>query len=233
MKRSRLLSALALPLLLWSSLPALAGDPVAPAAAPPAAAPPAPAPVVYKLEPGKSHVYVQVFKDPTTMAAGLSHDHVIAAKGWTGSFTWDPANPAACKADINVPVAQLDNDSPEMRKKVGYDTTLDDDGRADVKEHMLGDDQLNASKYPNITFKVTKCEGTGTAIKVTGDFSLHGVTKTITVPMTVNATPTNVTAKGSFKVKHTDYGMEPFSALLGQLKNNNEMTFFIDVIGKP
>lgn len=208
---------------------AFAGDPAATAPAP-APAPPAPAPVTYKLDPSKGFVYIQVFKDPTTLASGLSHDHVIRAMGWTGAVTWDPANPATCKVDINVPVAQLLVDAPEMRKKVGYDTVLDDSQREDVTKNMLSDEQLDGKKYPNITFKATKCEGTGDSVKVTGGLTIHGVTKTVTVPMKVTNGDA-FTAKGSLHILATDYGFEPYSALLGQLKNQNDMTLTIDVVG--
>ena len=201
--------------------------------APAPAAAPAAAPVKYKLDANKGFVYVQVFKDQSTLAASLSHDHVIRAKGWSGAVTWDPSNVGACQVEVNVPVGQLEVDAPEMRKKVGYDTVLDDSDRGTVREHMLAEDQLNSAKYPNISFKSTKCEGTGSAIKVTGNFTLHGVSKQVTVPMTLSGDGKAFTAKGSFKVKQSDFGYKPFEALLGQLKNSDEISFTIDVVGAP
>lgn len=196
---------------------------------PPAAV--APAPVKYKLDPNKGFVYVQVFKDKSTLAEGLSHDHVIRAKAWTGSVTWDPANVGACQIEVSVPVSSLEVDAPDMRKKVGYDTVLDDDDRATVREHMMDAGQLNAGQYPTIAFKSTKCEGTGSAIKVSGNFTLHGVTKAVTVPMTISADGKAFTAKGNLKVKQSDFGIKPFEALLGQLKNSDEISFTIDAVG--
>lgn len=201
----------------------------APPAAPAAA--PAAAPVKYKLDANKGFVYVQVFKDQSTLAASLSHDHVIRSKGFSGAVTWDPTNVGACQVEVTVPVSQLEVDAPDMRKKVGYDTVLDDDDRNTVKEHMLAGDQLNAAKFPTISFKSTKCEGTGANIKVTGNFTLHGVSKPVTVPMTLSADGKTFTAKGSFKVKQSDFGYKPFEALLGQLKNSDEITFTVDVVG--
>lgn len=200
-----------------------------PAATPPAA--PTAAPVTYKLDPSKGFLYVQVYKDPDTLASGLSHDHVIRSTGYTGTVTWDPTNPGACQVEINVPVKSLQPDADDMRKKVGYDTVLDEGQRKEVMEHIVSDTQLDASKFPNITFKSTKCEGTGASAKVTGNFTMHGVTKSITVPMNISADGTKFSAKGNFKVLQTDYGFQPFSALLGQLKNKNEMSFTIDVLG--
>ena len=199
---------------------------------PPRPAPVAPPPpVAYKLDASKGLLYVQVSKDPDTLASSLSHDHGVRATGWTGTATWDPTNAAACKVDISVPVASLETDADDLRKKVGYDTVLDESQRAEVKEHFLAADQLNAAANPNITFKSTKCEGSGSAVKVTGNLTIRGVAKSVTVPMNITADGKAFSAKGSFTVNHTDFGFQPFSALLGQLKNKNEMRFTIDVKG--
>ena len=43
--------------------------------------------------------------------------------------------------------------------------------RKDVKKHMLSDIQLNADKYPMITFQSTGCEGSGTEVTLNGNFT--------------------------------------------------------------
>jgi polyisoprenoid-binding protein YceI len=200
-------------------------------AAPAAPAAPAAAPVSYKLDNVKSSLIVKVFKDPTTLAAGLSHDHAVKATKWTGAVTWDAANPAACKIDFTVPVKDLDPDPPEARQRAGLTGTLDDGMRAEVKEHILGDDQLEASKYPTITFKSTSCAAASGKINVTGTFTMHGKSKTLTAPFTVQADGTTFTGKGTFRLKQTDFGFQPFTALLGQLKNQDGIEFMVDVTG--
>jgi hypothetical protein len=40
-----------------------------------------------------------------------------------------------------------------------------------------------------------------------------------------------MSAAGTFSAKATDFGFEPYSALLGALKNRNEMKFTVDVKG--
>ncbi|MSP54363.1 MAG: YceI family protein [Myxococcales bacterium] len=220
------------PLLIVGATAAVAATPVATA---PPAAEPAAAPVVtvadYVLDPSKSQIYVQVYKDPDTLAAGLSHDHVIAATGWNGKVTWDTANIAACKVTISVPTSGLVNDEDSLRKKVGYDTVLDSGDRAEVKEHMLGSDQLNAGSFPNLTFTSTSCAASGTSTVVKGNMSLHGVSKAVSVTMAITADGKSFGAKGTLALGQTDFGITPFSALFGQLKNKNEMKFTIDVKG--
>lgn len=207
-----------------------------PAAPLPAAAPtPAPAAVAvrYNIDPGGSRLYVQVFKDPSTAGAGLSHDHVVAATGWTASVTWDADELAACAVRFDVPVSGLVNDEPGLRKRVGYDVMLSDSQRADVKKNMLGSGQLDSGRFPTITYQSSGCAQNGDRIDVTGILSIHGVGKRLTVPLQVEASPERVRASGGFKLKASDFGFEPYTAMLGALKNVDRMSFTVDVVGAP
>lgn len=214
---TRLLPAL-LPLLLSVGCAASAQEVPAPASAP----------VTYKLG---GTLYAKVYKDPSTLGAGLSHDHVVKATGWSGTATWDPANVAGCKVSITVPVSGLDPDDPALRTSVGLTTTLDDSQRAEVKGHIVGASQLNAASFPNITYASSACAPNGAATSVTGTISIHGVGKSVTVPLKVTADGTNFSASGGFSINQTDFGVTPFSALLGQLKNQNKVDIVLKITG--
>ncbi|MBI3821890.1 MAG: YceI family protein [Planctomycetes bacterium] len=47
-------------------------------------------------------------------------------------------------------------------------------------EHLRSDTFFDAKKYPDMTFKSTKVEPIDGGYKVTGDFTMHGVTKSVT-----------------------------------------------------
>ena len=139
-------------------------------------------PVSYALQTGSSSLYVQVFKDTTTAASGMSHDHVMRASGWTGTATWDPARPENCKIDISVPVDKLVVDPAKLRAAVGYDSTLSDGQRGDVRKNMLSKDQLNSSKYSEISFSATSCKVvSGSKVDVSGKLTIKGTSKPITI----------------------------------------------------
>ena len=178
-------------------------------------------------------LYIQVYKDPTTVAQALAHDHVIQAKGWTGVATYDPENPAACDIRVSVPVGQLVVDEKGLREQLGYDTFPSDSEREDIRKEMLGSGVLDAEKYPTVTFISTSCADDGERVKVTGDMTLHGVTRTVVVPMTLKADEVNFSAKGSTKLKSSDYSMPPFSAGFGALKNQDTMILVVSLHGTP
>jgi polyisoprenoid-binding protein YceI len=62
-----------------------------------------------------------------------------------------------------------------------------DTGVAKLDEALKSPDFLDATKYPTITFKSTKVEKTGeNVLKITGDLTVHGVTKPVTLDAKVN-----------------------------------------------
>lgn len=54
-------------------------------------------------------------------------------------------------------------------------------------DHLRSKDFFDVEKFPTITFKSTKIEKAGDKLKITGDLTIHGVTK----PVTLDATVTN------------------------------------------
>ena len=212
--------------------PAQATAPITTDQSPPPVVAPA-APVRYRLDPGAGAIYVQVYKDPDTLAAGLSHDHVIVAKGWTGTVVWTPDDLSACSIDIRVPVNSLQNDASEWRTRVGYDTTLSESQRAEVRDHMIGSSQLDAARYPEITFRSTGCARDGDRYAVTGTLSVHGKSQTVTIKMKISGDGARFSASGTLKFKQSSFGFQPFSAMAGALKNRDEVKLVIEVSGKP
>lgn len=64
----------------------------------------------------------------------------------------------------------------------GLDTRV-----AKLDEELKGPAFLDAAKYPAITFKSTRVEKTGeNGLKITGDLTIHGVTKPVTLDAKVN-----------------------------------------------
>lgn len=62
-----------------------------------------------------------------------------------------------------------------------------DTGVAKLDEALKSPDFLDATRYPTITFKSTKVEKTGkNRLKITGDLTVHGVTKPVTLDAKVN-----------------------------------------------
>jgi polyisoprenoid-binding protein YceI len=96
--------------------------------------------------------------------------HMVFAKvhgrftRWTGSIEIDEQNLAASKVSVDIETASIDT-SEEKR-----------DG------HLRTADFLDVEQFPKITFQSTKVEAHGESdLRVTGDLTLHGVTKPVTL----------------------------------------------------
>ncbi len=213
-----------LPLLLTASL-AFAQD---------EATSPAPAPARdYTIDPDKGLVYVLVLKDETTVLSSASHNHAIRAAGFSGSVRWSPDDPSQCKVSVTVPVDKLDVDPQWLRDRVGYTQKLKDGDRETIRKNMLASDQLNAAAFPTIRFESTRCTGSQGSYKVSGNLTMRGATAPVTALMKIEVEGDELQATGRFKTTHTAFGFQPFSALMGALKNRDELEFVLDVRARP
>jgi polyisoprenoid-binding protein YceI len=188
----------------------------------------------YVLDPNASDLFVVVRKDTQTALSTLGHDHVIRAGQLSGTVDFDPSAPKECKIDIIVPVAGLKADEPQMRKKVGLEGQMSEGNRADIEKDMRAEDQLDAARFPNITFKGTGCEaGAKDTVNVKGEITIHGKSMPVQVAMQYRFEGATLHARGRFNAKHADFGMKPYSAALGSLKNGEALNFGLDVKADP
>jgi polyisoprenoid-binding protein YceI len=88
-------------------------------------------------------------------------------------------------------------------------------GDATWKEHVNGERFLSAAKFPTMTFKSTSVEKVSdTQLKVTGDLTLHGVTKPVVLDTRVNKVAQHPMLRqpaagfsATTRIKRSDFGM--------------------------
>lgn len=83
--------------------------------------------------------------------------------GSTGTLTIDPARPSAAKVEIEIPMS-------------GITTTS-----AELTEHLKGPDFFDAAKFPTARFVSTSINVSGTEATITGNLTIKGVTKPVTL----------------------------------------------------
>lgn len=123
----------------------------------------------------------------------------------SGTLTLDAAKPDASKLDVSVDVGSVTTPSDKLSDELKSDAWLD------------------AGKFPAITFKSTKVVKTGADMaKVTGDLTMHGVTKTETLTVKFNGAGVNQLDKKyttgfevSGKIKRSDFGVKTYVPLIG------------------
>jgi polyisoprenoid-binding protein YceI len=139
----------------------------------------------------------------TSVIFGISHMGLSFTYGRfnkvAGEFTLDEADPSKSTFKITIDAASIDT------------------GNAGRDKHLNSGDFLNTGEFPLITFESTKVatrevEGK-TVYDVTGNFTMHGVTKEVTIPLTLlgqGAGPRGDQRAGFLtdaKLLRSDYGM--------------------------
>jgi polyisoprenoid-binding protein YceI len=108
--------------------------------------------------------------DTAHSSAGFSVKHLMVSTV-RGSF-----------AGVAGTVAIDDKDVTKSKVDVTIDAKTIDTGNEKRDEHLRSADFFDVEKFPTITFKSTKVEaGDAGALKVTGDLTMHGVTKPVTL----------------------------------------------------
>jgi polyisoprenoid-binding protein YceI len=81
---------------------------------------------------------------------------------------------------------------------------------ANLTKHLKTADFFDVAKFPQATFASTeiKAGGTGGASHtITGNLTLHGVTKSVTFPATINVTPDVANVDATFSINRKDFGI--------------------------
>ena len=155
-------------------------------------------PGAYKVEPSHTRVLFTVSHMGFTNWYG-------DFTGASGTLTLDPKNPAAASLQVTVPVGSVSTTNAKL------------DGE------LKAADWLDADRFPAASFKSTKVTPKGTGMAdVTGDMTLHGVTKPVTLHVKFNGAGVNPLDKAytaGFEahgtIKRSDFGVTKYVPLIG------------------
>ena len=174
---------------------------------------------IYAIDPDRSLVRVLALRGGALKRLG--HDHVIASRdvaGFVRRFSTGGQS-SRLEGDFYVALAALTVDEEALRQRAGFTTEPSDDDRAGTRSNMLK--SLEANAYPFVTASVrtgaVEASATGQGVTANLELTLHGVTQTVAVPVTVSLEGAALSALGRFELKQTDYGITPFSVLGGAL----------------
>lgn len=124
----------------------------------------------------------------------------------TGEVTLDPKDPATAMITLTIESASIDT-GIGMRDK-----------------HLRSADFLDVARFPTMTFESQRVEVVGRRATVTGQLTLHGVTREIVVPVDVRLSESALVATGEFQLNRRDYGIN-YSSFLNPIGNAVHVTF--------
>lgn len=171
--------------------------------------------------------------------ARLGHDHVVAVRtleGWfhpgstiTSSTSGTPGKLASdggqpARAALRFRLDGMTVDETALRAEAGLGSTPTVDAVAGTRHNMLAR-VLDAEQYPLVHVQVQGRPGAPLHTMIT----LHGVTRSYTVPAEVSINPERVTAKGTLLLNQTDFGLTPFSVLGGAIAVQDQMELRFEI----
>ena len=135
--------------------------------------------------------------------AGISNIHGRFNK-FSGKITIDTADPAKSSFEISIPIESIDTNNVKR------------------DEHLRAPDYFNAKQFPTMSFRSTKVHAVDGGYEVTGDLTLHGVTKPVSFTLQggnkVVEFPKGVKRIGlvsTFSIRRSDFGMNAEPTALG------------------
>ena len=151
------------------------------------------APVRYDLDPNHTRI------DFSWTHFGFSHP-MGRFNRFEGDFRFDPADPTQSSVTVTIPVDSIDT------------------GVAKLDAHLKTGEFFDVARYPTATFKSTRVERSGEHdLKVTGDLTLHGVTRPVVLDVVVNKIGQHPMAgraaagfDASATIKRSDFGISNY-----------------------
>lgn len=141
----------------------------------------------------------------------FSYDHMGFSRTWNifsgfeGEIMFDQDDPANSSVTVSFPVTSL---------LTGWEERYN---------HFMSDDFFGAEENETVSFTSTEIEVTGdTTAKITGDFTLNGITK----PVTLDA---ELTQAGSHPIENKPWA--GFSATTTLKRSDYDMGMFAPVVG--
>ena len=184
---------------------------------------PTPATVTYNLDASQSKFMAHAKRSGLLWFKG--HSHHLAASDFSGQVELTPDTITPASLRLVVKAASL--------HETGADFT---DAQKQIINKELKDIVFHPDQYPDITFQSTNVTVNRSTpnrheVKITGNLTLHGVTKQITIPAVVTLQGNDLRAVGEFSIDRGDFKVKATSAFHGMVRVDDDVKFEFDIVG--
>jgi polyisoprenoid-binding protein YceI len=186
---------------------------------------------VFSLVPKDSLVRIYAFR--AGLAARLGHNHVLSAPQFTGFFYLSPSGAANSRFDLAFRLDQLEIDNPAYRSELGaaFSPVLSPETIESTRQHLLGANYLQAVWFPFVRIRSLQISGEAPKFAVEAKVEMHGQEREMWIPLDVEGLPDRLSVSGSFVLRQTDFGVQPFSLLDGLLSVQDEVVLDFKLTG--
>ncbi|MEM7583661.1 MAG: YceI family protein [Acidobacteriota bacterium] len=183
------------------------------------------------------------------LAAGMAHNHLIAAADHQAALSFDPAKPLETSFELRAEAAKLEVDRGDLQQtwypRLEALGVLDEPfgevsekDRAKIHDSMVSKGQLNAENFPQITATLLSVSEKATTqgdvafpyeAKLRLEVRGKAVEKLVAARFEFSGETLNVEAVGAYQF--SDFGIKPYSAFFGAVKNQDEIHVYLNLTG--
>lgn len=178
---------------------------------------------LYVIDGRASRFTVRAFASGLLSAMG--HNPVIGIRDFSGEIRFDAEKVEAGSFRFLIKAASLN-----------VQDDISDKDRREM-ERLMHQEVLESSKFPEIRYEgatatVTKVSDMLYSATLSGDLSLHGVTRSQPLSARVTLFGSMLRASGDFTLSQTDYNIRLVSVAGGALKLKDELKFSFEVVAR-
>jgi len=181
--------------------------------------------VTYSVDAKQSKIEIHVYREGFLKAFG--HDHQISAKQFSGKVQL--AEPDVSDSAVTF--------TAEAKSLTVVDPDESEKDRKEVQETMLGEEVLDAARFPQIRFVSWKVRSVAekddaTELQVEGKLSLHGAERVVTLPVHLHVKEGQLTADGEVQLLQTEYGITPIKAGGGTVRVKDRLKISFHIVAR-
>lgn len=175
----------------------------------------------FDIGPENGRLLVRTHREGLGARAG--HDLVIEATRWAGQVRIDATEPPRGRVDVRVDARGL-----EVREGHGGARPLTDRDRLEIKGN-IEDKVLHVDREAELSFTAEQVAVEDRHARLTGDLTIGGQTRPAGLDVDLEPAADGLHARGAVQVRQTDFGIKPYSALLGMLRVADDVEVEFDV----
>lgn len=181
-----------------------------------------PATVRYVIDTPRSKFMARAFSGGLLWFKG--HDHHLVAREFSGEVELTPSSITPGSLHLVVKAGSLVETGEAFTEP-----------QKEIINKELREIVLHPDRYPDITFQSTNVSAKpadrgGHDVKITGNLTLHGVTRPEEIPVRVTMQGNEMRAIGEFSIDRSDYGVKATSAFHGLVRVRDKVKFTFDIV---
>jgi hypothetical protein len=182
----------------------------------------------------ESLLLIRAYRGGALASAG--HNHVIASHSLSGTV-YVPGNLMRASFELHVPVAELTVDEPALRERensADFPPEVPESARQGTRRNMVGAALLDGEHNYEIVLRALRLEPDTAAGTVLArvQTTVRGDVRAITVQVSYTLADGALTASGEARVRQSELGLAPFSAMLGALQVQDEMRVSFRIVAR-